>query len=128
MAMLHKLFLKQLVICFRDFPADWLEVLYDIVELSLDVILNQTCNKDEELPNGYHVNGNEELDTQIVEGLTSCEEQRQCFSKVQEDILRGIIHRYFRTKCRRHQGYQIVNSRLCETMILIHLSVSPRFS
>ena len=91
MALMYKLFLRQLVVCFRDFPAHWLEVLYDIVELSLDVILNQTWNKDEELQNGCHANGNEELDTEIVEGLLSCEEQRQCFSKVQEDILiRGI--------------------------------------
>lgn len=90
MTVLYKLFLRQLVFCFRDFPAHWLEVLFDIVELSLDVILNQTCNEDEESQNGYHVNGNENLDTGIVEGLLSCEDQRQCFSKVQEDILRGI--------------------------------------
>ena len=85
---MYKLFLRQLVYCFRDFPADWLEVLFDIVELSLDVILNQKRKKNEESQNGYHVNGNEELDTGIVEGLLSCEEQRKCFSKVQEDVLR----------------------------------------
>ena len=82
MAMLYKLFSRQLLYWFRDFPDHWLEVLFDIVELSLDVILNQTCKKKEESQNGYNVNGNEELDTGIVEGLLSCEEQRQCFSKV----------------------------------------------
>ena len=85
---MYKLFVRQLVYCFSDFPADWLVVLFNIVELSLDVILNQTCKKNEESQNGYHVNGNEELDTGIVEGLLSCEEQRKCFSKVQEDILK----------------------------------------
>lgn len=78
------------VYCFRDFPAEWLEVLFGIVELSLDVILNQTCKKNEESQNGYHVNGSKELDSRIVEGLLSCEEQRKCFAKVQKDILRRI--------------------------------------
>ena len=85
---MYKLFLRKLVYCFRDFPADWLEVLFDIVELSLDVILNQTCKKNEESQNGYHVDGKKELGTGIVEGLLSCEEQRKYFSKVQEDMRR----------------------------------------
>ena len=86
-----KLFLRQLVYCFRYFPADWLEVLFGIVELSLDVILNQACKKNEESQNGYHASGNEELDTGIVEGLLSCEEQQQSSSKVQEVILRRTM-------------------------------------
>ena len=99
-----KLFLRQLVYCFRDFPTDGLEVLFSIVELSLDIILNQTSKKNEESQNGYNVNGNKELGTGIVEGLLSCEEQRQCFSKVQEDILRRICTKAeisLRTKYRR---------------------------
>lgn len=67
-----------------------MDVLFGITELSLDVILNQACNKIEESQNGYYINGNGDLGTGIVEGLLSYEEQRQSFSKVQEGILRRI--------------------------------------
>lgn len=79
---------------------NWLEVLFDILELSLDVIIKRTCKKNEESQNGYHANGNEEPHTGIVEGLLSCKEQRQSSSKVQDVILRRIKVKSFLTKYR----------------------------
>jgi len=75
--------------------------------LSLDVILNQTSNKDEESQNGYHVNGNEELDTGIAEGLLSCEEQRQCFSK---QHLWGILSDWIK------EGYSLTQA-ICQALL-----------
>ncbi|XP_078347834.1 integrator complex assembly factor BRAT1-like [Oculina patagonica] len=65
----------------RDFPLHWLDVLFDITELTLDVILNQSCDNNEESQNDCHVNGHRDLDTRLDKGLLSHGEQRKTFSK-----------------------------------------------
>lgn len=73
---------------FSDFPPHWLEVLFGITELPLEVMLNQSRHDNEESQNGYHINGGEDLDTGLVEGLLSHEDQRKSFSKVKGTIIR----------------------------------------
>ena len=66
---------------FRDFPPHWLEVLFDITDLTLEMILNEAVDNSEESQNGYHINGNEDLGPVLVKALLSHGEQRKSFSK-----------------------------------------------
>ena len=65
----------------RDFPPHWLEVLFDITELTLEMILNEAVDNSVESQNGWHINGNEDLETLLVKALLSDGEQRKSFSK-----------------------------------------------
>ena len=56
-----------------------MEVLFGITELTLDVILNKAADDSGESQNGYHLNGSEDLDTGLIKGLLSHEDQRKSF-------------------------------------------------
>ena len=80
--------LKEFVL-FSLFPVRWLEPLFDIIEVPVDMILAQSCLQSERNWNGHPMNGNYmndsggDLDTsELLEYLMSAKEDVNTSAKV----------------------------------------------